>query len=123
LWQHKRNNKQIPTDMTLDAFIETYGDLTATHQLMMIDGNLTWITADKKRGKCRKMKRKGKSKYIGVSVKHQGTPKEYWYAVVSGKYVRGSISATEREAAICRDRYVIENDLHYRLNFSDTTIV
>ncbi len=74
----------------------------------------------KQRGLARKQAKASDSDYIGAVVKFKDTDKEYWYAMVKGKYVPPTYRGltAEVEAARNRDRYCIKQGLDYRLNFT-----
>lgn len=77
-------------------------------------------TCTKQENCCNRSSRSdGVSKYVGISKHISRHGKQYWRARISSKIIRKSLGLfnTELEAAIARDKYIIDNNLSFfRLN-------
>ncbi len=118
LYRHKRHNKDIPSEMTLDAFIKRYGPIPDDKILLMVKGTLKWMDKADTKGLSKKAKGT-RSPYLGTVFKRTKSGREYYYANFKGKYVAGSVCDTDEEAAALRDNYIISLGLQdkFTLNF------
>ncbi len=125
VWQHKKLNDPA-LDMT--AFFDMLGgyehgkkQLSEGMAVYTLDDGASyeWRPNRKLRGLARKAK-DCRSPYIGTVEKLNHRKEPYYYAVIDGKYIKGSCSVDEETAAAIRDNEIIKrgHQDRYRLNFS-----
>jgi len=111
IWYHHKTSGHH--DLTFTQFKKKYGTEVKGEMTMTANG-LRWA----KSAKAHHEKRSGlSSSYLGVIGRVKKSGMVYYFATIDGRYLKGSYSKTEDEAAQIRDDYIIKHKLDKRLNF------
>ena len=80
-------------------------------------GNLRWASKSVQTRNTVRLQKRNKSGYRGVRDRNDGQKKPFYaHIVINWKHIGLGSFATALEAAICRDQYIVDNNLEHTLN-------